>query len=79
MLRPLRDDPAAMETFRRETLYAPLEGTVEAKRSAQEKALAAMGMSLDEVDRRYRLRQALKERQEADATEGKAGEVSLES
>lgn len=79
MLRPLRDDPQAMEKFRRETLYAPLEGTAESKRSAQDKALAAMGMSLDEVDRRYRLRQALKERQEADAAEGKAAAVSLES
>jgi len=45
-----------MEKFRRETLYAPLEGTVEARRSAQNRALAAMGLSLDEVRRRQEAR-----------------------
>ncbi len=58
ILRPLRDDPQAMEKFRRETLYAPLEGTVESKRSAQDRALAAMGLSLDEVRAKQERRRA---------------------
>lgn len=58
LLRPLHDDPQAMEKFRREQLYAPLPGTKEAKVSAQAKALAAMGLSFEDVDRAMASRRA---------------------
>lgn len=54
LLRPLQHDPAAMEKFRAETLYAPLSGSKESKRQAQRDALAAMGVSWDEVERKAR-------------------------
>jgi hypothetical protein len=47
-----------MEKFRREQLYAPLPGTKEAKVSAQAKALAAMGLSFEDVDRAMASRRA---------------------
>lgn len=74
ILRPLRDDPQQMEKFRRETLYAPLEGTVEAKRSAQNRALAAMGLSLDEVRAAQERRRAEKLREQSGG-EGEGVEV----
>lgn len=50
MLRPLQHDPKAMEEFRRDVLYAPLAGTVEAKQKAQNQALAQMGLDMDAVN-----------------------------
>ena len=52
ILHPLLDHPEQFDKFRRETLYAPLEGTFERRRAAQEKLVGQFfGMKLDDVPR----------------------------
>lgn len=50
ILRPLQHDPKALDEFRMDVLYAPLEGTPLAKKRAQENALAQMGLDMDAVN-----------------------------
>ncbi len=49
-MRPLHAHPEAAEQFQRE-LRAPLPGTQEAKAEAQRKALAAAGLTPEDVRR----------------------------
>lgn len=54
LLRPLQHDPAKADEFRHDVLYAPLPGSKEAKRRATMDVLAAMGVSLEEVQAQAR-------------------------
>ena len=49
LLEPLESHPEELRKFRDETLYAPLEGSVLAKKRAKANALAAMGVDINAV------------------------------
>lgn len=51
IIKPLEQTPDKKAEFLKEHMYAPLEGTVEARQKAQTDALAAMGITPDQVGR----------------------------
>jgi hypothetical protein len=51
MVEPLADDPERLETFLREHLYAPLPGSDESRKRAQQDIMAAAGLTPEKIDR----------------------------
>lgn len=49
LMAPLEEHPEEFRKFRDETLYAPLEGSVEAKKRAKREAIAAMGIDPSKI------------------------------